>query len=286
MRNRSIFTIALMLCVAISAFAQSVVQESLTFPSRKLNKEIPYSIYLPDDYATSQRTYPVLYLLHGYSDDETAWIQFGKVKETADRLIASGDAVPMIIVMPDAWDTWYLNSYDGAVPYEDMFIEELFPYMEQNYRIKSRRESRAIAGLSMGGYGSMLYALKHPDLFTACAPLSAAIFDDSVMEYRKDNTHKAIYGRLFGPGDAHWKQNSVLELIAQQDPEKLPNTRFYIDCGDKDYLLEGNFQTHQLMNQKKMKHEFRVRDGAHSWSYWQTALPEVLMFVSRPFSRN
>ena len=93
----------------------------------------------------------------------------------------------MIIVMPDAWDTWYINQYDGKVPYEDMFFEELIPYMEKTYRIRSDKESRAIAGLSMGGYGSFLYSLHHPDMFCACAPLSAAVFDDTVMEARKTN---------------------------------------------------------------------------------------------------
>ena len=95
----------------------------------------------------------------------------GQMKTIADRAIANEEAVPMIIVMPDAWDTWYINQYDGKVPYEDMFFEELIPYMEKTYRIRSDKESRAIAGLSMGGYGSFLYSLHHPDMFFIQPPV-------------------------------------------------------------------------------------------------------------------
>ena len=287
MKTRSNFLILLFLfaCMA-TGFAQSVLLESRTFPSKKLGKEVSYSVYLPDGYQTSDRSYPVLYLLHGYTDDNTAWTQFGKVQQTADRLIASGDAAPMIIIMPDAWDSWYINQYDGKASYEDMFFEELIPFVEQTYRARSQRESRAIAGLSMGGYGSFLYSLHHPEMFKACAPLSAAIFDDSIMTMRKDNSHKELYTRLFGPDDSHWKKNSVLQHLEDLDKENLPKVRYYIDCGDDDWLLPGNVQAHQLMNEKGLKHEFRVRDGGHTWSYWQTALPEVLIFVSQSFTRN
>ena len=227
-----------------------------------------------------------LYLLHGYTDNETNWIHMGQMKTITDRAIANEEAVPMIIVMPDAWDTWYVNQYDGKVPYEDMFFEELIPYMEKTYRVRSNQESRAIAGLSMGGYGSFLYSLHHPDMFCACAPLSAAVFDDSVMDTRKAKSHKDLFNRLFGPGDEHWHKNSVEKILSDWDENKLPNIRYYIDCGDKDGLLEGNFQVHQIMRQKNIKHEFRVRSGGHSWTYWRTALPEVLKFVSQTFSRS
>ena len=210
----------------------------------------------------------------------------GQMKTITDRAIANEEAVPMIIVMPDAWDTWYVNQYDGKVPYEDMFFEELIPYMEKTYRVRSNQESRAIAGLSMGGYGSFLYSLHHPDMFCACAPLSAAVFDDSVMDTRKAKSHKDLFNRLFGPGDEHWHKNSVEKILSDWDENKLPNIRYYIDCGDKDGLLEGNFQVHQIMRQKNIKHEFRVRGGGHSWTYWRTALPEVLKFVSQTFSRS
>lgn len=286
MKNKMFISLVLCTLFHFNGIAQSAVFESLKFDSKKLGKEVAYSIYLPDDYNTSQRNYPVLYLLHGYTDDETMWIQTGEVKEIADKAIDSGDATPMIIVMPNAWDTWYVNQYDGKEPYEDMFFEELIPYIEKTYRAHSKQEFRAIAGLSMGGYGSFLYSLHHPDMFSACAPLSAAIFDDNVMEQRQAKSHKDLFARLFGPGLDYWHQNSVLKMLSELDKEKLPRIRYYIDCGDRDGLLEGNFQAHKIMQEKGMKHEFRVRGGGHNWQYWRTALPEVLGFVSGAFRRN
>lgn len=286
MKSRILFFLILCLTFPFMGYSQSAVFESISFDSGKLGRKISYSIYLPSDYNTSERNYPVLYLLHGYTDDETSWIQMGQMKTITDRTIADGDAVPMIIVMPDAWDTWYVNQQDGKVPYEDMFFEELIPYMEKHYRIRSNRESRAIAGLSMGGYGSFLYSLHHPDLFCACAPLSAAVFGDEIMEMRKEKSHKELYERLFGTGNEHWHKNSVLKILSDLDGNNLPQTRYYIDCGDDDRLLDGNVEAHRIMREKGIRHELRVRDGGHTWSYWRTALPEVLKFVSQAFCRS
>lgn len=284
MKNKFYLYCILCFLFNVAGYSQSTVFESLSFESNKLGRKVSYSIYLPSDYSTSKRNYPVLYLLHGYTDNETNWIQMGQMKTIADRAIANEEAVPMIIVMPDAWDTWYINQYDGKVPYEDMFFEELIPYMEKTYRIRSDKESRAIAGLSMGGYGSFLYSLHHPDMFCACAPLSAAVFDDTVMEARKARSHKDLFNRLFGPGDEHWKQNNVLKILSDWDQNNLPKIRYYIDCGDDDGLLDGNMQVHQIMRQKGIRHEFRVRDGGHSWTYWRTALPEVRSLSARLFA--
>ena len=247
MKNKFYLYCILCFLFNVAGYSQSTVFESLSFESNKLGRKVSYSIYLPSDYNTSKRNYPVLYLLHGYTDNETNWIQMGQMKTIADRAIANEEAVPMIIVMPDAWDTWYINQYDGKVPYEDMFFEELIPYMEKTYRIRSDKESRAIAGLSMGGYGSFLYSLHHPDMFCACAPLSAAVFDDTVMEARKNKSHKDLFNRLFGPGDEHWKQNNVLKILSDWNQNNLPKIRYYIDCGDDDGLLDGNMQVHQVM---------------------------------------
>ena len=283
--------IYLLICLCLLSLAgnaqrQSVVLESLSFESQKLGRKVSYSIYLPADYNTSQRNYPVLYLLHGYTDNETNWIQMGQMKTITDQAIAKQQAVPMIIVMPDAWDTWYINQYDGKAPYEDMFFEELIPYMEKTYRIRKDKESRAIAGLSMGGYGSFLYSLHHPDMFCACAPLSAAVFSDEVMALRKEQSNKDLFYRLYGPDDKHWEKNSVLKILSEWDKENLPRVRYYIDCGDDDGLLVGNFEVHRIMQEKGIKHEFRVRNGGHTWTYWRTALPKVLKFVSDAFCRS
>src|SRR5690606_37390071 len=126
-------------------------------------------------YETSQRSYPVLYLLHGGGDDQTGRVQFGEVQHITDKAIAEGKATPMIIVMLDAHTAVrrHSNTADGSWRYEDFFVEEFMPFIEKTYRIRAEKRYRAVAGLSMGGGGSFYFALHRPDLFSAACPLSA-----------------------------------------------------------------------------------------------------------------
>jgi enterochelin esterase-like enzyme len=154
------------------------VYEREIIKSNIMNKNVAYTVYLPADYETSSRTYPVVYLLHGYTDDNTGWLQFGEVNRYADKAIAEGTIPPMIIIMPNGDSSFYINSYDGKENYEDFFVKEFMPAVEKKYRIKAEKKFRGVAGLSMGGYGTLIYALKHPELFAAAAPFSAAVWDD------------------------------------------------------------------------------------------------------------
>jgi len=167
------FLVLGMLC---SSFAQTgKVMDELKLNSKILKGERKFAVYLPPDYETSSRSYPVLYLLHGYTDDQTGWVQFGEVQHIVDKAINEGTATPMIIIMPDA-DTGlpgYTNALSGNWNYEDFFFEEFMPHVEGRFRIKKKKQFRAVAGLSMGGGGSFLYALHRPDLFSSAAPLSA-----------------------------------------------------------------------------------------------------------------
>jgi len=138
---------------------QSKVYENGIVKSSILNEEMRFAIYLPAGYESSGRDYPVVYLLHGRTDDHTAWIQFGEMQRIVDKGIHSGKIAPMIIVMPDAKLTFYMNNFDGSYKYEDYFIKELIPYIEKNYRCRRKKVSRAVAGQSMGGFGALLYSL-------------------------------------------------------------------------------------------------------------------------------
>ena len=161
-----------LLFLILPAFLQSLsaqygkVYDNLSMESKILKMERRYAVYLPPDYELSQRSYPVLYLLHGAGDDQTGWIQFGEVLHIADKAINNGTATPMIIVMPDAnaGKMGYFNDFDNEWRYEDFFFEEFMPYVEKTYRIKGEKQYRAISGLSMGGGGTFMYALHHPEL--------------------------------------------------------------------------------------------------------------------------
>ena len=274
----------------ISIFAQEAkVLDNLSLKSQILGGERKFAVYLPPDYETSTRYYPVLYLLHGYTDDHTGWIQFGEVHHIATKAIREGQATPMIIIMPDA-DTGtpgYTNALSGKWNYEDFFFKELLPHVEERFRIKKNKRFRAIAGLSMGGGGSFIYALRRPDLFSSAAPLSASLGPQSLEEMKRYDYlgfDKTQYNQK--DFDRYSKRNNPLELVDQMTLEKLNSVRWYIDCGDDDYLYKANSLMHIKMRDKGVKHEFRIRDGGHSWSYWRSALPSVLSFISEHFHQN
>lgn len=286
--KKSIF-IYLFIFISIYSFAQrGQVKESLKFESKLLSYPVEYSIYLPPDYQTSQRSYPVLYLLHGYSDDETGWIQFGEANLIADKGIANGDYPPCIIVMPDGKVTWYVNSFDGRDPWEDMFISEFIPFIEKQYRGRGGKEFRAIAGLSMGGYGALTLSMRNPDLFSSCVAMSSGTLTDS--EVLADNSYDRYFGTIYGPKtkdsvSEHWKAYSPLYLLDSVDKDKLKSVRYYIDCGDDDFLYKGNSALHVKMRDLDIPHEYRVRQGGHEWSYWRTGLFDALVFISEKFHR-
>ena len=142
--------------------------------SQILGMDRHYAVYLPPDYESSERSYPILYLLHGAGDDHTGWVQFGEVLHITDKAIKEGIATPMIIVMPDAQTgrLGYFNTPDGKWNYEDHFFEELMPHVEEKFRIKKEKRYRAISGLSMGGGGTFTYALHRPELFSSAFPMS------------------------------------------------------------------------------------------------------------------
>ena len=276
--------LAIFMGIHIGLSAQSKVSDNLSLPSKILNMERKYAIYLPPDYESSTRSYPVLYLLHGGGDDQTGWVQFGEVMNITDKAIAEGKATPMIIVMPDANTTrrGYSNNATGTWLYEDFFFKELMPFVEKKYRIKADKRFRAIAGLSMGGDGSFTYALHHPELFSSACPLSAGT-GPLTMDIAKTNVRRADSTATDAQIETFYKRQSVLELVNNTPDSLKKAVRWYMDCGDDDFLYEGNSLVHIAMRKKEIPHEFRIRNGGHTWTYWRQALPEVLEFVSQAF---
>lgn len=276
--------LAIVLLPFITNAQPSKVIEALTVKSKILNMDRKFAIYLPAGYETSQRSYPVLYLLHGGGDDQTGWVQFGEVQQIADKAVVDGKATPMIIVMPDANTTrrGYFNSFSGDWKYEDFFFQELMPYVEKTYRIKTEKRYRAISGLSMGGGGTLMYAMHRPELFSAACPLSA-----STGPLTKEDMRKNLAAQNPNLTDtavsSYFNRHSAVALVNNMPDSTKKAVRWFIDCGDDDFLYEGNAMLHIAMRKREIPHEFRVRNGAHNWTYWREALPEVLEFVSMSF---
>lgn len=287
------FTFGCMLMlVALASFSQpsGIVDDRLIHKSKILNKDVRYAVYLPPDYERSARTYPVVYLLHGFSDDQTGWVTFGEINRYADKAIHDGTIPPMIIIMPNGDSSFYINSYDGAARYEDFFISEFMPAMERTYKIKGEKRYRGVAGLSMGGYGTLIYALKHPDLFAACAPLSAAVWTEEEIINMPEGNYEFIAGKLFGRGlkgrerlTENWQKYSILKIISDKTVSELRKVRYWIDCGDDDFLVKGNCLLKIALTDKGVPHEFRMRDGAHNWTYWRTGIVDALAFIGNSF---
>ena len=285
-----LFTISFVLAQGLSATtayqgqAGSKVSDNLSMTSKILKMDRKYAIYLPADYETSGRSYPVLYLLHGAGDDQTGWVQFGEVKNITDKATQDGKCTAMIVVMPDGntGQRGYFNSPKGDWNYEDFFFTEFMPFIEKTYRIRAEKRYRAISGLSMGGGGTFMYALHHPELFSSACPLSASVGALTLEE--ASSRLKKQYPDI---SDAEITKNfsslSAIELINSMPEDQKKAVRWYIDCGDDDFLYEGNCLAHIAMRKKDIPHEFRIRDGAHNWTYWREALPTVLEFVSQSF---
>lgn len=269
---------------------QGKIIEQNTVASKILKRDVKYSVYLPPGYDYDERSYPVVYLLHGYTDDNIAWFQFGEVDRYADKAIADGTIPPMIIIMPNADSSWYINSYDGKENYEDFFIKEFIPTIEKKYRIRSEKQFRGIAGLSMGGYGTLIYALKYPEFFSSAAPLSAGIFSDEEIQMLPDREWNTMLGPLYGKDlkgkdrlNKTWYDNSILNLVNKKSGAELNKVRYWIDCGDDDFLFNGNALLHIALRKKLVRHEYRVRDGNHNWEYWRTGITDALAFIGKSF---
>lgn len=276
-----------LIIISNTAIAQNgKVYETHTVKSEILKAERKYSIYLPPDYDETDRSYPVLYLLHGAGDDHTGWVQFGQVQPIADKTIAAGLSGPMIIVMPDAntGRRGYFNDIKGDFNYEDFFFDELIPHIEKTYRVRNERRYRAVAGLSMGGGGTIYYSLHRPEMFAAAAPLSAATGNWDLEQYKE--RLKNTEGITDIVIEQHFKRHSIEGVInsaTEEELKQIKSIRWYISCGDDDFLYEGNARMHIAFRKNEIPHEYRVKDGGHTWSYWRMELPFVLEFVSKSF---
>jgi enterochelin esterase-like enzyme len=290
LKNASLALLSLL--VSISVFAQSKVLKSLEMSSKLLNTSVQYSVYLPDGYESSQQEYPVVYLLNGFTGGETDWIILGNMQSIVDNLILNNSIEPLVIVMPDGDDRLYMNKDDGTYPYEDMLINEFLPYVEKKFRIKDEKKYRGISGLSMGGAGSLRLTLKHLEIFSSCAAFSSAVLTNEEAVKWDDNFYDNYFGRI---SDSHvglkglarltetYNDYNVLHLVKTKNPELLKSVNIYFDCGDDDFLTIGNSQLHIELRKKGIPHEYRVRDGGHTWDYWQDSLPIGLKFIDKNF---
>lgn len=259
-----------------------LVRES-EMQSELLGCKKKYCIYLPAGYDEEGREFPVLYLLHGLTDTHTAWRDRGNVADIATAVFARGKAQEMIIVMPDAGTTYdgYFNA-DGWC-YEDFFFQEFIPHIESTYRIIADKEHRAIAGLSMGGGGTVGYAIRHSEMFSSAYAMSAlmGMVDGSWISRDPDTRRSAFIKSV-----VEYNNIKAIEDATDEQCARLKKVRWFIDVGDDDFLFDNNMDFIRAMRVKRIPYQLRVRDGGHKWLYWQEALEMALPFISKGFGKE
>lgn len=255
---------------AAASTSAQVVEKKLA--SKLMGREIPYRVILPEVYFKDRTTrYSVIYLLHGLTGHYDNWTDKTKIAEYALKH-------QYIIVTPEGGDGWYTDSAsDPKEKYESYIIKELIPAVDKEFRTKADREHRAVAGLSMGGYGSLKFGLKYPELFSLVGSFSGALEAAKFTEKNAGNIGKTT-DLIFGPenGDAR-KQNDIYIIAKELSADEVRKLPFiYLDCGTEDFLYRSNRDFAILLSEKKIPHEYRELPGAHTWPYWNSQVKEFL----------
>ena len=288
---RAAMTVLLVGCVSsvlLSPPARAAGRaECVSLPSKILARAVPYCVLLPPSYdAEKTRRYPILYLLHGLGDNEQMLVHSGGMNLVED-LWEQHELGEFLIVTPAGGTSFFINSRDGKRRYEDFFLQEFVPGVEKRYRAQAGRGSRGIAGISMGGYGALHIAFRHPQLFAAVGAHSAALIEKlpniSAQNSRQMSQLRVLgdaFGSPFHP--AFWNQNDPLTI---ERTANLSGLKIYFDCGSEDdYGFDSGAKAlDKLLTARRISHEFHLYPGGHNWSYFAEHLPALLKFEFHAF---
>ena len=269
------------------------LKTDLQLQSGLLNRKINYAVLLPENYQENAVSYPAVYLLHGFGDNEKAWYQGGRIQFYADTY---ADSIgPAIFVMPQGFNTYWLDKYNGNYPYLSMLLTELIPEVDALFRTKAEAGHRAVMGYSMGGYGALAMAAKHPDVFQTAVALSMSFRTDEQYKNEPqwvfDEQWATIFGGIGASGEArltdYFIDHSPLHFFAKPGDPSLSGQRYFIDCGDdEESLTFTSNAVHSLLMDEGVNHEYRVRSGSHDWNYWHASLPEAFSFIRHAFNNQ
>ena len=294
--SRRSFLGLFLLCIVLAAgtaIAQSRIDCS-ALNSTILKRPVHYCVFLPSGYDAGAAQhpatrYPVLYFLHGLGDNEQTLFNSGgwTLLDDLRKQHKMGD---FLIVVPEGWRSFYVNSADGSVRYNDFFLQEFMPAIERKYRIRPGRAGRAISGISMGGFGALRFAFAHPELFSAVSAQSAALITESPQQLDAASQTGVpiltVLGPVFGkPIEArHWNDNNPL-LLAKKNAEGLKKMAIYFNCGqDDNYGFEkGAAELHNELLREHVAHEYHAYPGDHSLTYFLSHFDEVMEFHSKAF---
>ncbi len=253
-----------------------------------MQKEIKAAVVLPASYRKAKKPFPVLYLLHGGSGSYRDWLSKTPDKTLLHRL---SDQYNLIIVTPDAGPTsYYFDSpADKSSQYETFISQELIAKIDGTYRTVANRQGRVIAGLSMGGHGAIYLATRHPDLYCAAGSMSGVMdINTATWQVPADfaQSRAQNFVRLLGPPQktGHpYPQYTALGLTEQM---KASDLKYIFDCGIDDFLIGPNRELHRRLVYQQVPHDYTERPGAHTWEYWENALPYQVLFLTKVLNQN
>lgn len=257
-----------------SAFKQvNHIQVSAT----NIASPMDVNVILPESYATSEdKEYPVVYILHGYDGDYTSWLTLTEPK--LDSLASHYD---MIFVLPDGRDSWYWDApADPKLKMESFFVEELVPYIDENYRTIADAKHRAITGLSMGGHGSLWLGMRHSDIWGSAGSMSGGVNINKPKWAKSWKMAQRLGSQAQYP--QRWKDHTVITLVKNLKPGQLNIT---FDCGVDDFFIGVNRELHEEMLKYKIPHDYSERPGKHSHSYWKNSIRYHLQYFYDIFNK-
>ena len=286
---RRMFAVLCFLLAPLVTAAASGRVECNSLPSKILPRPVPYCVLLPPTYdAEKTKAFPILYFFHGLGDDEQMFVHSGGWNLVED-LWERKELGEFLIATPAAGAGFYINSRDGKVRYEDFLVQEFLPGIEKKFRVRPGRANRAVSGVSMGGFGALHLAFRHPELFSAVSAHSAALIEKlpAFLGGVAGSPRARVLGGTFGipPDAAFWERNSPIALARTA---ALTNLKVYFDCGDQDDFgfESGASALDRVLTSRKIPHEFHLYPGRHDWQYFATHLPSSLQFHSRLFNKR
>ena len=242
---------------------------TIQFPGQSIGKQTAMHVILPP----GKGPFPVLYLLHGLSDDYTIWLR----RTSIERYVEGRN---LMVVMPDGGRSFYCNDgRPGGPAYEDHIARDVVGFVDNTFRTIAGRRGRAIAGLSMGGYGAVMLAMRHPELFSvACSHSGAVTFMHAALIGTPPAVHPDV-GALAAslPTDGHYD----LFALAQGVGPARSRPALRLDCGRDDFLLKDNRAFHAHLKKAGYRHTYREYPGAHSWDYWDEHIRESIAFIMK-----
>lgn len=251
--------------------ARASVVDTITVFSQAMNKQIKTVVIMPDNYKSAKEL-PVVYLLHGHSDNYAGWVQkVPSVKKLADEH-------KFIIVCPDGgYNSWYWDAPENpAFKYETYIIKELIPYIDKNYKTIKSRSGRAVTGLSMGGHGGLYLSFRNQDIFGAGGSMSGGV---DIRPFPENWEMSQKLGTYATKPD-NWEKYTVINMLHLLTPRSLS---IIIDCGTEDFFYNVNENLHRKLLERNIPHDYIVRPGGHGWDYWTNAIQYQLLFMSNYF---